>query len=70
MAEGEGIGLALVHRSVMRLGGQIRVELQEGEGTTFFVTLRNDLVRTVTPCRSRPARVPRPKGSRSAARGA
>jgi signal transduction histidine kinase len=49
MAEGEGIGLALVQRSVTRLGGQIRVESGEGVGSTFFVTLRTDLDRKATP---------------------
>ncbi|HEX4498692.1 MAG TPA: HAMP domain-containing sensor histidine kinase [Thermoanaerobaculia bacterium] len=60
LAEGEGIGLALVHRTVTRLGGQIRVESQEGAGSTFYVTLRNDLDRRATPlpfsASSRPTR--------------
>lgn len=49
VAEGEGIGLALVHRSVKRLGGNIRVESTEGAGTTFFFTLRTDGRRQDTP---------------------
>jgi signal transduction histidine kinase len=49
LAEGEGIGLALVHRAVTRLGGQIRLESREGEGSAFFVTLRTDYDRKATP---------------------
>ncbi len=38
-AKGEGVGLAIVWRMVERRGGKIWVELREGEGTTFFVSL-------------------------------
>jgi signal transduction histidine kinase len=38
-APGEGIGLALVHRMVERLGGKIWMESTVGVGTTFFVAL-------------------------------
>ncbi len=39
VAQGEGVGLALVYRMVGRLGGKIWVESAAGEGSTFFVTL-------------------------------
>lgn len=39
LAQGEGIGLALVRRVVERLNGRIWFEPSPGNGTTFFVTL-------------------------------
>ena len=39
VAQGEGVGLALVYRMVGRLGGKIWVESTAGEGSTFFVAL-------------------------------
>lgn len=38
--EGTGIGLALVRELVQAHGGTVRVESQQGNGTTFFVILR------------------------------
>ncbi len=39
--EGTGLGLAIVRRSVQLLGGDVRVESHEDEGTTFTLSLPN-----------------------------
>lgn len=36
---GTGIGLALVHKAVERMGGQIRAESAPGQGATFYIEL-------------------------------
>lgn len=40
--EGNGLGLALVKRILELCHGKVEVESKEGEGTTFFVTLKNN----------------------------
>ena len=39
VAQGEGVGLALIKRIVMRHNGKIWVESEEGSGSTFYVAL-------------------------------
>lgn len=38
---GTGLGLAMVHRAIEALGAEIRVESEQGRGTSFFIKLPN-----------------------------
>jgi len=60
--EGTGLGLTISHRIVTSLGGTIRVDSTEGQGTSFFVTLP---CATLAEPRGRtPSRLPNSQGRR------
>ena len=42
--QGSGLGLAMVKQIAEQNGGQVRVESQEGRGTTFWLGLPEDLL--------------------------
>jgi signal transduction histidine kinase len=48
---GHGLGLSIVRRIVEKLGGQVGVESQLGQGSTFFFTLLAVPVDSATPGR-------------------
>ncbi|RMD76051.1 MAG: sensor histidine kinase [Lentisphaerae bacterium] len=39
VGEGSGVGLTMVHSFITRIGGQIRIESQKGEGTVIILTI-------------------------------
>jgi PAS domain S-box-containing protein len=43
--EGTGIGLAIVKRAVQNFGGKLRLESAVGEGSTFYVSLPNSILK-------------------------
>ena len=43
-AQGHGLGLSIVKRIIEKLDGEVGLESQVGEGSTFFFTLPGDNV--------------------------
>jgi len=46
-AKGHGLGLSIVRRIVEKLGGQVGVESQIGQGSSFFFTLPGEVSPTM-----------------------
>jgi len=44
--EGTGIGLAIVQKAAQNMGGSVRVESTPGEGSTFFINLKNAILKS------------------------
>ncbi|WP_373523525.1 ATP-binding protein [Aquiflexum sp.] len=42
--EGTGMGLAMVKKSIERMGGEVWLESEEGKGSTFFFTIKKSKV--------------------------
>ena len=72
--EGAGLGLAITHNLVRKVGGDIRVKSEPGEGSTFDVVLPPELTPEVTARMTpsalmRAAPVPTPEETPAATRG-
>ncbi len=58
-AEGHGLGLSIVARVIEKLGGEVSVESQPNQGSTFFFTL--PMLMVEPPTRARPQLLPKNK---------
>lgn len=58
-AEGHGLGLSIVARVIEKLGGEVGVESELGQGSTFYFTL--PMMMAEPPTRARPQLFPKKK---------
>ncbi|MEJ2210037.1 MAG: histidine kinase N-terminal 7TM domain-containing protein [Anaerolineae bacterium] len=59
-ARGYGLGLAIVRRIIEKLGGQVGVESQRGQGSTFWFTLPRNSAREVATTNENRSLLPQP----------